>query len=371
MLARRLAILLALLPGVLLARHIRAADPPPPAATVACRPGTEEDTVWSPRRIENVPAGNRTLLGPFGPERVTAKLDRLPDHRWVEVTFRLAVLRSWDGETADVWKMGLADGPTLIATTFSNCGFLEFGDKQCWPDFYPAAIHDARAGAAQNNSLGYTYTFLASGNGTQQVDSVYAMRAVFPHRGPTLQLAFWAEGLTPSIDDEGWGLFDVEVKLFGTPPSGKLPVGTIRRLVQTAAADEATQAQQALQKLIGAGEPARKALEAYLAKQLPLSRRVELLLADLSDPRHVVRARARRHLTALGARATPCLELAGLQGDAQVSAMVETIFAERGVKLETRVKQRGLVRLLLARHVLCWGLKESAAASEASLSEGG
>ena len=183
-------------------------------------PGSE----WCTTGRSTTPSG-RTFLGEFGNEHTCLSLDNLPKHTQVIVEVELYAIRSWDGSQVewgtqmlqrygppspsdpnyivgpDRWIMQ-ADGKTLLDTTFANWG--EF--PQAYPGPYPASTYPARTGAAENNTLGYTY-------GPADMDSVYHLKFTIPHTASTLELDFAAIGLLPDLLDESWGIDNVAVAI--------------------------------------------------------------------------------------------------------------------------------------------------------------
>lgn len=172
---------------------------------------------WSRTATSTTPSGRR-FLGEFGNTTVTLTLSELPAHSQVTLSFALFIIRSWDGNATatgkgpDVWDLRVGSGPTLLHTSFSNNGFFPGLDRQSYPDVFPGSDHPARTGAAENNTLGYTFAFLSPGIGTRAVDSVYLITRTFAHRSPSLTVHFSASGLQ-KLADESWGLDNVAVNL--------------------------------------------------------------------------------------------------------------------------------------------------------------
>ena len=160
---------------------------------------------WSNTSTDTTPAGARTFLGRFGDKTVSLDLTTLPAHSDVTVSFDLFVIETWDGNGdfccgPDIFDLSVAGGPTLLHTTFSNVGDIT---SQAYPDAYPGGANPSRAGAAENNTLGY----YATGG-----DSVYALCFTFPHTGSALALDFSS---LQAISDESWGLDNVKVETDG------------------------------------------------------------------------------------------------------------------------------------------------------------
>ena len=74
-------------------------------------------------------------------------------------------------------------------------------NNQAYPDAYPDGDHPAQTGAAEINTLGYSF----------YGDSVYQLSFTFPHSESSLVLEFSASGLQ-NVEDESWGLDNVEVQ---------------------------------------------------------------------------------------------------------------------------------------------------------------
>ena len=96
----------------------------------------------------------------------------------------------------------------MLHTTFSNISHIE-GYSQAYPDAYPGGDYPARTGAAENNTLGYTFD-------DRPLDSVYQLGFTFPHSAGSLVLNFSAFGLQ-ELWDESWGLDNVEVSVIAKP----------------------------------------------------------------------------------------------------------------------------------------------------------
>ena len=342
-----------------------AAEPPLPKsvyrATFDDGPGQE----WSDlaeRELEETasPDGDRTFLGLLGRQTVRLSLDKLPAHRWVRVSFDLLILRSWDGEAMDVWQLSLPGGPVLVRSTFSNCPFLEAGGggRQCWPGLYPVADQPAQTGARSKNTLGYTFTFAASGKGEQRTDSVYRIAVSLPHTAGAMKLDFGAIQLDDSAYDEAWGLDNVVVELFDAPPAGNLTDRQIADLVDAVLKGETAAAMEALWTRSGTGPAARQAIEKRIEAQPGHWKRAGLLLRDLDDPRAVVRLRAQRHLREMAPTILPLLETAAASGASDAAR----VFAEgllRDADPAARAANRGWVRLLHLRQILAAGADQT------------
>jgi hypothetical protein len=153
------------------------------------------------------PDWNRTRVD----QTVSLALDGLDDHTRVTVSFDLYVLKSWDGNSPaygpDRFTFGVADGPLLLDTTFSNNPKVqEDRSYQSYPsaDGTPAS-NPPQTGAVSTDTLGYNNFFK---------DSIYHFTFTFPHSGSELRLDFHSslfEG--KGTDDESWGLDNVIVSI--------------------------------------------------------------------------------------------------------------------------------------------------------------
>ena len=184
-------------------------------------PGPE----WSSQRTSVTPIGNRRFLGEFDAETVHLKLEDLPPHTEVELSFDLYIIRSWEGNATidpqgtvralgpDIWSLEVVRGPVLLYTTFSNIGYVPEWGRQSYPENYPEGDYPARTGAAENNTLGYLYTFPERRElGTRPMDSVYRMYFTFEHSESLLWLRFIG-AVTEEHPNESWGLDNVLVRV--------------------------------------------------------------------------------------------------------------------------------------------------------------
>lgn len=178
---------------------------------------------WSNTSTAVTPAGARKFLGQFGNQTVSLTLDDLSIHNMVSLSLDLFVINSWDGvgpNGPDVWTLGVEGGPMLLNTTFSNVE--ELGRKQSYPDSYPGAEYPAGTGAAEIDTLGYTYY----GN------SVYHLEYSFAHSDDSIVFNFSASGLQ-GINDESWGIDNVTVDVVPEPATlcllGLGALGLVRR----------------------------------------------------------------------------------------------------------------------------------------------
>lgn len=164
---------------------------------------------WSKTYTDTTPGTAKhpadRFLGQFYNGTVSLTLNNLPPHKEITTSFDLYVLRTWDGNDGDgdIWSLDILNGPSLLRTTFSNHDF--YPQRQAFPDQYPGGDNDPRTGAAENNTLGFTY----DPHGV--IDSVYNLTFTFPHSENILTMNFAASNLEYGTGDESWGLDNVEV----------------------------------------------------------------------------------------------------------------------------------------------------------------
>ncbi|MBU2893411.1 hypothetical protein KO495_08720 [Colwellia sp. D2M02] len=163
---------------------------------------------WSTSLLDITPVGNRSFLGQFGNETVSLSLDNLEAHNTMTISFDLFVIQSWDGNQVsgggfDVFTFGLANGLSLLSTTFSNTP--EFNHNQSYSASNANGDFVAHTDAAEINSLGYSF----------YGDSVYNLSFTFAHAANDVQFNFNASGLQ-SMADESWGIDNVMVEVSST-----------------------------------------------------------------------------------------------------------------------------------------------------------
>ena len=149
---------------------------------------------------------------------VTLTLADLPPHAAITISFDLYLFDSWDGNpfegedngcefapspphdmcSPDLFNVSVAGGPTLLHATFAVHPERPY---QSYPAPYPTdgsmPIHNARhTGAAEVETI---------------AGAVYRLTFTFTHSEPTVSFTFTAPNLQP-LDDESWGLDNVEVR---------------------------------------------------------------------------------------------------------------------------------------------------------------
>lgn len=178
-------------------------------------PGDE----WSRSDIGSTPDKKRTFLGDFGPETVRLKLQDLPAHRLLHLTFDLYLILSWDGSEnwgPDVWSLDMGEDRRLISSTFNNCGFFKSNNTQTFPDWHPSSIlHKGWTGSAEKQSLGYIRSWSGHKN-KYTTDSVYHFDLFIPHSGSNAEFNFTSH-CEDDKQDQSWGLDNVSVEALPAP----------------------------------------------------------------------------------------------------------------------------------------------------------
>lgn len=158
---------------------------------------------WSNQSVSIAPNGE-SFLGEFDNQKVSLKLDELPVHDQVELSFDLYIIRSWDGngpEGPDIWNLKVDGEQTLLNTTF--IALSASSRSQAYPDSYPGGVNPPTTGASAVNALGYDF------RGTPW-DAIYELNFIFAQSEDSLQLDFSAEGLQ-GLSDESWGIDNVKL----------------------------------------------------------------------------------------------------------------------------------------------------------------
>ncbi|MBO0698167.1 MAG: hypothetical protein J2P46_07220, partial [Zavarzinella sp.] len=167
---------------------------------------------WSSTATDVTPVGGRHFLGQFGSDTVTLTIPaaQIPAGTTaLTVSFDLFVIRTWDGNDTgagsgpDRWSLTLGNGVNLLDTTFSNNVPSSAAAGQAYPGVFGTDRFDPETGAAEVNSLGYTF-------GSDLMDSVYRPHFLFSYTGGDVVLHFTGALTTPDAD-ESWGLDNVQV----------------------------------------------------------------------------------------------------------------------------------------------------------------
>ncbi|MDP9175432.1 MAG: hypothetical protein M3O30_16440 [Planctomycetota bacterium] len=184
---------------------------------------------YSSREMDHTPSNpSIDFHGPFSNETLTVECRNLGSHDFLDISFDLLILRSWDGSAdvefggqllprigPDYFRLGVAGGPTLLYTTFSNVpygGFKEESKFQNYPSPVPGARLSPFSGSAAHNTLGYNYSETDAPD-LFPMDATYKIHFIVPHSACTAMLQLQAINLQ-NITDENWGVRNLRVKAF-------------------------------------------------------------------------------------------------------------------------------------------------------------
>jgi hypothetical protein len=208
----------------------------------------------------------------------------------------------------DVWDLTVENGPTLLHTTYDNCGFFSDNNEQAFPDEFPCQPHPGWTGAAEKQTLGYIASW-GGPNRTFGVDSVYRFDMAFPHSADDITFDFTSFS-TEDKKGESWGL--AHVRLEAQSAGDRLGREQFESLWKDLGSDDAVLAFAARWKLIAAADDAQTLLANRLEIGAVDAAHVTSLVEQLSDTDPAVRERATVDLIAQSDRVIPTL-LAHLQ----------------------------------------------------------
>ncbi len=157
------------------------------------------------------------VLGTYNNGNFILKLDNLPKHDLVTISFDLYIHDTWDGnkpppDGPDLWQM-LVDGNTYINATFSNdpCLAGTFCSPQSYPFNYPNNYNNPKTGAYRIDLPGFCL-WKSNPNGTTQ----YKIVKTFTHTNGTLVLQCLDKLVqTNTADpkcDESWSVDNINIK---------------------------------------------------------------------------------------------------------------------------------------------------------------
>jgi hypothetical protein len=260
-------------------------------------------TEWSEHKVSRTLKGKRPYLGDFlCSEPVSLKLDTLPPHKLVRISFDLFLGRSWDGSSPQyggtLWDMSLGDARNLIHTSFCNSGFFDDNNEQAFPDTYPARPHPAWTGAVEKHSLGIFQSW-GGPDRTYDTSCVYHMVLTFPHSADEILFKFVSTSLRAD-KKKYFGLTNVRVE---TLP--ELRIHTEKEfagLWKDLGSAHPAQFFPAQWEFIASGEPAAEYIARHLGENI-----------DLTDQqiRHLI-----ENMRELSAAGTDALEVLAMQGRA-------------------------------------------------------
>ncbi|MEQ9354096.1 two-partner secretion domain-containing protein [Coleofasciculus chthonoplastes] len=175
---------------------------------------------WSNTKTDQTPDEgtiDTTFLGLFGQETVSLTLNDLPSPANVTGSFDLFIIGSWDGNDTsaisgpDVWQLRIDDN-VWVNATFSNVN-----SKQSFPDDYLQGEHPSHQSADHIDELGYTSSTIPD---LTFGDSIYTIEFSLEHTSNSLQIDFSKLPPGEVLENENWGIDDIEVvaEVSSTPP---------------------------------------------------------------------------------------------------------------------------------------------------------
>jgi len=158
-------------------------------------------------------AADRFLGQFYADDGVVLTLNNLPSHTELTLSFDLYIIKTWDGISSgyvqpDIWDLSVSGGSTLLHTTFGNYVGIR---RQSYPGTYPGGDYESRTGAAENNTLGFTF----EDSGIK--DSVYSFDGAesftFFHSDDSISLVFSGDIGDINPNEESWGIDNIEVSI--------------------------------------------------------------------------------------------------------------------------------------------------------------
>jgi hypothetical protein len=255
-----------------------------------------QDLIWSTDATSDTPEWDRKFRGEFSNQDVTARLEKMPAHDYLQISFQLFILRSWDGMARsnngrsrmgpDFIRAGLDDGRTLLHAVFSNTpvypGFSAEATWQTYPSPMPGDRSPYMTGADLKNSLGYFFFSNPSPPHPMRQDAIYTLKMLVPHSADKVMFHVRGMGLQ-AITDESWGIADLHITPLAKAANQiPVPAGTaitleshdgaksilvlpdIASVFQTACGHDAMAANTAYWRLVSGGD----ATAEYLAKNV-------------------------------------------------------------------------------------------------------
>jgi hypothetical protein len=331
----------------------------------ATEPALQTPLTWSHPDLDKTPIGNLQFHGPFENETVRATAPSLAPHVFLDISFDLLILRSWDGSVPmseqgrpqqigpDFFRCALASGPTLLYTTFSNRptgnDFQDVSKYQNYPSQIPGTHLDPQTGADAKNTLGYNYPW-AGPTQLFPMDATYHIHFIIPHNTAQATVEFGAMNLSNFID-ENWGIANLQIKplpleaVEHPDPAGI--AAAFAHALDAAAADQTA----AFQKLILGMDDTADWIAANVQPQPIDSAKLNDALKNLAadDSNVPLREQAPADLHALGPQAEPYLRDARQTAPGEVRQRIDWTLQWIGT---TEITDDNLRRVLLATRVL-------------------
>jgi len=332
------------------------ADTAPPAPPIPL--------TWSHPDTDKTPVGNIQFHGPFTNDIVRISADNLPAHPFLEISFDLLILRTWDGSSPmserahpqdpgpDFFRVALTDGPTLLYTTFSNRpdddSFRADSKWQMYPSQVPGTHLDPQTGADAKNTLGYAYPW--PGPSTfYPMDATYHIKFIIPHNSAKATLELGGMNLSSPID-ESWGITNLQFRPI-TDPGDKPDSAAIATAFAHALDAKATDQPASFQTLILGMDDTAEWIVANVQPQTIDAAMVADDIGKLSADDHNVQVRegAFDELRAMGPQIEPYLRDARRSAPADLRVRIDWLLESIGT---TEIADENIRRVMLATRVL-------------------
>ncbi len=348
----------------LLCLGLLAADAPPaiyPEATAI----PPLPLTWSSHFMDKTPLGDVRFHGAFGKETLTVSSDNLPAHEVLDIRLRLLILRTWDGSPdwpithkdqpggPDCFRLALADGPTLLYTTFSNTpedpNFQPESIFQAFPSQVPGEHLPLQSGASAKNSLGYNAPWPGK-PALFPMDATYDVHFRIPHTGKSVAIDMSGINLQ-NVIDESWGIVDVQLLALRDSARPRPNADAIAKAF-TASLDPVTEdLPSAFQLLIDGGQDTVDWIAANVPPTPLDEKAIREAVADLSagDDRITEREAADATLIQMGPQVEPLLRDLRQAAASELRLRIDWVL----ITLEaTQIPDDKLRKLMLATRAL-------------------
>jgi hypothetical protein len=161
------------------------------------------------------------VLGNYNNGQFDLKINDLPAHNMVEISFDLYIHDSWEGSQSfndnvsgpDLWQLRM-DSKTYINATFANfdCTPGNFCPGQSYPADYPTQSNNPKSGASEVNLPG-----LCRYAGKAQGTTLYKIHKSISHSDKTILIECLDKLIQKDVSDpecdESWSVDNIKVKV--------------------------------------------------------------------------------------------------------------------------------------------------------------
>jgi hypothetical protein len=304
--------------------------------------------MYSSPEMDKTPAGAVTFHGPFGRDTLYVTANDLPEHAYVDISFDLLILRSWDGSVPvtsaddkpqplgpDYFRLGIHGGATLMYSTFSNVeaeGFRNESKQQSYPSQIPGDTFTPGTGAVARNSLGYHYA--DPGPPTLvPMDATYHVHFVVPHKGGQIMLEMSGINLQ-DLHDESWGVTAVQIKALAAGAVKKPSEAEIAAAFKAALDPGSADLPGAFQTLIDGGDGTADWISRHVKAVTTDGASAQKYIQDLEagDDKMDDREAAHKGLMGLGHAVEPALRDARREAGGEQRLRIDWALATFGVR---------------------------------------